>query len=217
MRKTGLTRLLAGVRASGQPQLITFNVDGELCWFEDERAIVHHGQLPIPFCVDLNLHVSAAVRQLFSSRKSLKCSVTERSRLSKPSRLPSLRMRKASRGTSICDLRRQNSNPVRIRHIQTMIREQPHWQPIEIHDSLSSMMLLVQARLDSLRKLPSRILRAMFGNAAISVTTYHGGHLRFSTPLTGMRKHEFDLLKMAMLLISGARCPNIISRQLCSR
>ena len=106
----------------------------------------------------------------------------------------------AARG-AIHDLRHQRLHPLRFpdaEPIRRIIREQPNWHSVESHRSLRSMMLLVRTRRDSLRRVSSQTLRAMFGRAGISVTAYPGGHLRLSMPVTGMRRDEFDRLESAL-------------------
>ncbi|MEO1996254.1 MAG: aminotransferase class V-fold PLP-dependent enzyme [Planctomycetaceae bacterium] len=109
----------------------------------------------------------------------------------------------AARG-AIHDSQHQKRHPLRFRDVEPIrriIREQPHWQSIETHNSLRSLMLLVRTRRDSLRRLSSQTMRAMFGRAGISVTAYPGGHLRLSMPVTGMRRDEFDRLESALRLL----------------
>lgn len=81
---------------------------------------------------------------------------------------------------AIHDCRRQKLHVPRFRDLEPVrriIRELPHWQSLDTHDSLRSMMLLVRTRCDSLQQRSSHVLRAMLGKAGISVTTYPGGHL----------------------------------------
>ena len=99
---------------------------------------------------------------------------------------------------AISETRRQQSNAVRLRSIQMMIQEQPGWKPIETQESVSSMILFVQAQLKSVKQLPSKTLRAMFARAFICVTTYNGGLLRLSMPTKEMQPGDVDLLESAL-------------------
>jgi hypothetical protein len=47
MNKVTVLFFLLSSRSLAQPGLITFNDDGAWCWFQDERALIHNGQLVV--------------------------------------------------------------------------------------------------------------------------------------------------------------------------
>lgn len=102
---------------------------------------------------------------------------------------------------AISDLPSQKSNradSLDVRIIQRMIQEHPHWQASQTHESLRSRMLMIQTRTDSLKQLSPQTLRAMMGRSSVSVTTYNGGHLRLSVPMSKMQPKEHRQLRTAL-------------------
>ncbi len=73
-----------------------------------------------------------------------------------------------------------------------------NWHPILPHRDLRSGILLLRARIRTLRSLPAAQLRANILHCGISLTAYEGGILRLAMPCTPLTREQIEHIDQAL-------------------
>lgn len=72
------------------------------------------------------------------------------------------------------------------------------WQPLFLHPSLRSGIVLLQAQSSQTRSASPDAIRAAFQHRGIALTAYHDGVIRLSIPHTPWKPYQTDLLRSAL-------------------